>query len=101
MNEVLKVIKERRSTRRFKTEQISNKEGNALIINNLSEWLRNQKDGSNYSALNFIREAILQLNKPILFWVNDTNLPNITNLAPDFFSQRRMSTLNFLTKDDK
>ena len=65
-----------------------------LIIKNLDDCLR-QRGTAFLQELNFSREALHQLNIPLVFWVSKGNLALISNQAADLFSQRRLTTVIF------
>lgn len=69
-----------------------------LIVANLFELVANTKLDT-LQELNFGREAIQRLNIPIIFWVTTSLLSELSNAAPDFFSQRQLSTL-YLNTDN-
>jgi len=68
---------------------------NGLIITNLyGLWLSKQYPDL-LTQLNFVREEILKLNLPILFWVNDEMLPLLIRHAKDLYDQRYNFNLYF------
>ncbi len=73
----------------------------ALIIPNIEEWLPLKDNESTETALNFLqelnfsREALQQLDIPLLFWISEATLSLIGNKAADLFSQRQISTVYF------
>jgi len=68
-------------------------EANALIVMGLDKPLQEDKDF--VINLNFAREAITALGKPVLLWLNPESLTVVMNQAADLFSQRRISTVQF------
>ncbi len=46
-------------------------------------------------AMNFAREELFRLGKPLLFWIGEKNLGRLNQVAKDFFVQRRISTVWF------
>ncbi|MBN8683929.1 MAG: hypothetical protein J0L99_14900 [Chitinophagales bacterium] len=68
------------------------KDADALVVTGLDEVLQ---DNDFVQHLNFSREELNALGKPILFWVSEAHLQRIGNRAADLFSQRRISTINF------
>jgi tetratricopeptide (TPR) repeat protein len=71
-------------------------QNNALIIANLYEIVNDEQTGLvSLSQLNFSREALWQIAKPILFWTDEKSMNIISNHAPDLFSQRRFTTIHF------
>lgn len=46
-------------------------------------------------TLNFSREALYQLRKPVLFWASKATLHQLANEAADFYSQRVSNTVFF------
>ncbi len=70
--------------------------GDALIAANFFEVVNDPETGSgNLTRLNFAREALWQLGKPILFWTDAGSMHAIANHAPDLYSQRRHTTVHF------
>ncbi|MCD6010462.1 MAG: hypothetical protein K0Q79_324 [Flavipsychrobacter sp.] len=68
----------------------------ALIVANLFEIVNDTEHGSVYlTQLNFAREALWQIDKPILFWTDARSMHTIANQAPDLYSQRRHTTVHF------
>ncbi|MDW7691671.1 tetratricopeptide repeat protein [Flammeovirgaceae bacterium SG7u.111] len=78
----------------------------ALIVQNINDFILKDKEaltqkGSDFLlTLNFSREAINQLNIPIIFWTTEDTLRIISNRANDLFSQRRMLTVHFESHPD-
>jgi len=69
---------------------------NVLIVCNLYEIVDSSERGRvRLSELNFGREALWKIGKPILFWADGPSMNIIANQAPDLFSQRRHSTVHF------
>jgi len=73
----------------------------ALIVNNLSDLLHVDttliSDGSFkvLSELNFGREALLGIGKPVLFWLQTESLSIVSNHAADLYSQRSHNIIYF------
>lgn len=66
-----------------------------LIITNLyGLWLSKQFPDL-LTQLNFVREEILKLNLPILFWVNDELIALLSRHAKDLYDQRYNFNLYF------
>jgi len=66
-----------------------------LIITNLyGLWLSKQFPDL-LTQLNFVREEILKLNIPILFWVNDELISLLSRHAKDLYAQRHNFNLYF------
>jgi len=66
-----------------------------LIITNLyGLWLSKQFPDL-LTQLNFVREEILKLNVPILFWVNDELTSLLSRHAKDLYAQRHNFNLYF------
>ena len=76
-------------------QQLETPVANALIITNLYNFLKPVKGDHRFSEFNFIRESMIALDKPILFWVSERLLAKIGNYAADVYSQRRFSTIIF------
>jgi tetratricopeptide (TPR) repeat protein len=54
------------------------------------------KTGQNHLLeLNFARESLNRLDRPIVFWINPENQALLANQAADLFGQRRLSTFYF------
>jgi tetratricopeptide (TPR) repeat protein len=77
-------------------------QGDVLIVENLDQLFNYQENGSltdesfnRLISLNFGREAIHALHKPILFWLSEHNISTLANKGNDFFSQRRQATYYF------
>lgn len=77
-------------------EQIRRAAGevDGLIIGNLDELILRSR-GEVLLHLNFSRESLQALNKPLLFWASQDNLSRIANQAADLFSQRALSSFVF------
>ena len=69
-------------------------EADGLIISNLDELIL-KSNGDVLLHLNFSRESLQALDKPLLFWASQDNLSRIANQAGDLFSQRALSTFTF------
>jgi len=67
-------------------------ESGGLIVQGLPHYLAEE---GKVQSLNYAREGIVQLGRPILFWVDEPTLRRISNLATDLFSQRRMVVVYF------
>lgn len=67
-------------------------ESGGLIVQGLPQYLAEE---GKVQSLNYAREGIVQLGRPILFWVDEPTLRRISNLATDLFSQRRMVVVYF------
>jgi tetratricopeptide (TPR) repeat protein len=67
-------------------------ETGGLIVQGLPHYLAEE---GKVQSLNYAREGIVQLGRPILFWVDEPTLRRISNLATDLFSQRRMVVVYF------
>lgn len=74
-------------------EQIRNAatDADGLIISNLDELIL-KNEGDILTHLNYSRESLQALHKPLLFWIAEHNLPQLSNRAPDLFSQRALPT---------
>lgn len=71
-------------------------EADALIINNLDYIIDDESKESDFLLeINFAREQLIALNKPLLFWVNLQSAARISNRASDLYSQRSINTLYF------
>jgi tetratricopeptide (TPR) repeat protein len=67
-----------------------------LIAANFFELINDPQSGSRHlTQLNFAREALWQLGKPILFWADPGSIHAVANHAPDLYSQRRLTTVHF------
>jgi len=79
-------------------EQIAQAVGRneGIVVTNLSEIV--QRDSGYLQSLNFSRERLNALDKPILFWLTPNTLRRLTNQAADLFSQRRYGTFYFEDK---
>ena len=73
-------------------EQFKKPAAKALIVGGLFDFLMRRPDKTGFTELNFIREAVVNLDIPIIFWVNRRTLSDIGNYAHDFFSQRAFAT---------
>jgi len=98
--EVAEINLQTRSGSTFMQQLLQNT-AEALIVNNLGDWITqtyNQKktDTSGFlQEINFAREELLALGKPILFWTNHKTNSLISNQAADLYTQRSISTLYF------
>lgn len=81
--------------------QLEQHQEDVLIVINLGDWVTISEAGSHsgssdrLSVINFAREALLALGKPILFWISKTNLAVVSNRAADLYSQRAINTVFF------
>lgn len=67
-----------------------------LIVANLYEIVNQPETGlANLAQLNFARETLWQIGKPILFWADAQSMNILANRAPDLYSQRRNTTVHF------
>ncbi|WP_448518748.1 tetratricopeptide repeat protein [Rhodoflexus sp.] len=73
------------------------KEADALIVPNLSEVVASAAD--RLTELNFAREELIALDKPILFCLYSEHLPLIAQKAADLYSQRALTTTFFETPE--
>ncbi|UTA69573.1 tetratricopeptide repeat protein [Emticicia sp. 21SJ11W-3] len=64
-----------------------------VLIMNLSELIK--KRTSFVNTFNYTRESLIELNKPIVFWVTDNALVKISNQAHDLYSQRLFTNIRF------
>jgi tetratricopeptide (TPR) repeat protein len=76
-----------------------------LVVRNFSEYFyltndRNRLDAIAMRSINFAREAILELQIPIIFWLEKESFGNLANFATDFYAQRMGSTLYFTDKPE-
>ena len=67
-------------------------ETGGLIVQGLPHYLTEK---GKVQSFNYAREGIVQLGRPLLFWVDEPTLRRISNLATDLFSQRRMVVVYF------
>jgi len=77
-------------------KQLANFSSNfdAIIINNLIEVESFDNDTNNFLYhLNFARESLLALNKPLLFWCSPELMQVLSNKTADLYSQRNQMTL--------
>lgn len=75
--------------------QLEQAQGDALIVHGLDAWVA---DPDRLAALNFARESLYDLGKPILFWATRETLSKIGFQAADLFRQRRMTHVFFEEK---
>ena len=68
----------------------------ALIVMDIGELIR--KNEYFIYTLNFAREEINAIGKPILFWMSNATLTKIANQANDLYSQRFYTNLHFEQK---
>ena len=66
-----------------------------LIITNLYGLLISKEYPDFLTQLNFVREALLKLNLPILFWINNEMIPLLNRQAKDLYAQRHNFNLYF------
>ncbi len=67
-----------------------------LIVGNLSEIVNTPENGLRWlTQLNFAREALWAIGRPILFWADERSMHLIINHAYDLYSQRRQMTVHF------
>jgi tetratricopeptide (TPR) repeat protein len=82
-------------------QQLLQNTADALIVNYLGDWItqsyhQKETDISGFlQEINFAREELLALGKPILFWTNHKTNSLISNQAADLYTQRSISTLYF------
>jgi hypothetical protein len=69
----------------------------ALIVNGVDALLEQPDFLQNF---NYAREALNDLNIPLLFWATDRSLARIGNAAADLFTQRRLTTVYFDEKPE-
>jgi len=81
---------------------IDQEEPDVLVMHGIDELLEHDPSGEltemglkYLTALNFYREYFNELDRPIVFWVNRVSLREFGNIAVDFFTHRRLSTLFF------
>lgn len=67
-------------------------ETGGLIVQGLPHYLGEE---GKVQSLNYAREGMVQLGRPLLFWLDEPTLRRISNLATDLFSQRRMVVVYF------
>ena len=67
----------------------------ALIFNNLDEFIVSKPEEYLLFKLNTSREALYALRTPILFWVHEHNLQNIHRQFADVYSQRAFANIYF------
>lgn len=81
--------------------QMQAAKADVLIVNNLGEFIEeidSFDEASNRSLLqeiNFAREELFALGKPILFWTNQKTNSFISNQAADLYTQRSINTVFF------
>lgn len=81
-------------------EFIEKENSNALIIANLGALIGDKESGhTRLSEINFSREALHQLEIPIVFWISEDTFARLSNGAPDLFSQKRLPTVIFENED--
>jgi len=71
------------------------KDIDGLIITNLYGLLISKEYPDFLTQLNFVREALLKLNLPILFWINHEMIPLLSRQAKDLYAQRHNFNLYF------
>jgi tetratricopeptide (TPR) repeat protein len=82
-------------------QQLMQSPADALIINNLGDWIsqsnqQNEQGNSGFlQEINFAREELLAIGKPILFWTNHKTTGIISNQAADLYTQRSINTVYF------
>ena len=74
-------------------EAIKKFSADALIIDNLDLCIRENEQF--LLTLNFSREELFAISKPLLFWISEINHIKLNQFAKDLFSQRRISTVWF------
>lgn len=67
----------------------------ALIFNNLDEFIVSKPKENLLTKLNFSRETLYALRTPMLFWVHENNLQTIHNHFADVYSQRALANIYF------
>jgi tetratricopeptide (TPR) repeat protein len=72
-----------------------NPETAGLIIADLDYALNERQNPGILIQLNFSREALLEFNIPVLFWVTTDSLPQLSRQAIDLYSQRITANLYF------
>ena len=81
--------------------QLEQHQEDVLIVINLGDWVTISEAGfhsgssDRLSVINFARETLLAIGKPILFWISKTNLAIVSNRAADLYSQRAINTVFF------
>ena len=75
----------------------------ALVIRNFSQYFylphsRSLLDYEAMETINYSREALLALEIPIIFWIEQESFAKIVHFATDFYSQRMGSSLHFTDK---
>lgn len=68
-------------------------QSDSLIIGNLDELI-NENGADLLLHLNFSREPLQALQKPILIWVTEAHFPLLAKRAPDLFSQRALPSFH-------
>jgi len=71
------------------------KDIDGLIITNLYGLLISKEYPDFLTQLNFVREALIKLNLPILFWINNEMIPLLARQAKDLYAQRHNFNLYF------
>jgi len=71
------------------------KDIDGLIITNLYGLLISKEYPDFLTQLNFVREALIKLNLPILFWINHEMIPLLSRQAKDLYAQRHNFNLYF------
>ena len=71
------------------------KDIDGLIITNLYGLLISKEYPDFLTQLNFVREALIKLNLPILFWINNEMIPLLVRQAKDLYAQRHNFNLYF------
>ncbi len=64
-----------------------------IIINNLDYYIKDNPD--KLQAFNFSRELLADLEIPILFWMNEMDMPDFTRRASDIYTWRSLSVIRF------
>jgi len=67
----------------------------ALIFNNLDEFIVSKPEEYLLFKLNTSRETLYALRTPMLFWVHENNLQSIHNHFADVYSQRALANIYF------
>jgi|GEM_PF-3949668 len=70
------------------------KDAEAVMVFGLAGYL-DHHGADHLMSLNFARESLIALEKPLLFWVTKQKLTLIMNQAADLYSQRTYSTVFF------
>ncbi len=76
-----------------------------LVVRNFSEYFylsddRTRIDAQAMRGINYAREGILELNIPIIFWIDKDSFGNLANFATDFYTQRMGGTLHLTDRPE-